>query len=260
MTPIADTHAHLQSKRFSGDLSRVLARSTTAGVQIILNVGTDLDTSRQAVSMVRTGPPALWATVGIHPHDARDATETVYREIARLARQTGVVALGEMGLDYYRDISPRPAQQRCFARQLGMARDLDLPVVIHDRQSTADVYRLLADEGEGLSGVLHCFSAGWDWAERFLDLGFYISLAGPVTYANAGDAREVAKRVPLDRLLVETDCPYLPPNPHRGKRNEPAWVGLVVEEVARIRGLPVNQVASQTFNNARHLFGWGEQE
>jgi len=260
MIKYIDTHAHLQSDRYRQDLRRVLDRAREGGVERVINVGIDLESSRQAVSMAGSGSPALSAAVGIHPHNAAKGTEPDYRELARMSRQPEVVALGEMGLDYYRDLSPRKAQRRSFSRQLGLAQDLDLPIIVHNRDAAQDVYNLLKQDGQGLDGVLHCFSDDWSWADRFLDLGFYLSLAGPVTYVNARDAREVAERVPLDRLLVETDCPYLAPHPHRGRRNEPAWVALVVAEIARIRDMSVSEVAELTFDNAERLFGLVRKE
>lgn len=257
MKALADTHAHLLSDRYRNDLAQVLRRAEKAGVRHIINVGTDLASSEAALSMGLPECPRINSAVGIHPHYAGQSTERDYRGLGRLARSKTVVALGEMGLDYYRDLSPREIQKRCFSRQLSLAHDLSLPIIVHNREAAEDVYRILRDEGQGLKGVLHCFSENWEWAQRFMDLGFHLSLAGPVTYPNALDAREIARLIPLDRLLVETDCPYLPPQVHRGKRNEPAFVEMVVDEIARIRGEEAEEIARITLGNAEELFGLG---
>ena len=217
-----DTHAHLHFPDFAEDLDAVLDRARAAGLRGMVTIGTDRESNRATVALAeRHGD--IWASVGIHPHDAGDATEADFEEMERLARGPRVVGLGEMGLDFFRDLSPRDVQERVFRRQLEMARRVRKPVIIHCRDAHPEALAILAEERVGeVSGVMHCFSADVEVAKRCLDLGLMISLAGPVTYKNARALPEVARFVPEDRLVVETDCPYLTPTPHRGKRNEPA--------------------------------------
>jgi len=250
---LVDSHAHLDFPQFNGDRDAVIARAQKAGVAWILNVGTDLESSRAAVALAEAYD-FIYAAVGVHPHDARTVTPTVLGELRELARHPKVVAIGEIGLDYYRDLSPRPVQRRAFAEQLALAAELGLPVVVHSRDAHEDVLAALR-EGSGV-GVLHSYSAGPERLEEVLALGFFIGIAGPVTFPKAHRLRTVAALVPPDRLLVETDCPYLTPVPHRGKRNEPAYVRYVAEAIARTRGLPTERVAQQTAENAERLFGF----
>lgn len=250
---VVDTHAHLDGPRFRGDLADVLDRARNAGVTAIINVGFDLASSRQSVRLAgRT--PMVKAAVGVHPHDAAKVKLTDWDALIRLLADPAVVAVGEMGLDYYRDLSPRPVQREVFARQLSLARDADLPVIVHDRDAHADILDVLGREGRGLPGVLHCFSGDWGVARRALDMGFYLGLAGPLTYPGSHALRDVAQKAPLDRLLVETDCPYLAPQSRRGDRNEPALVVDVLRRLADMRGMPVNDVAGATTANAHELF------
>jgi TatD DNase family protein len=202
------------------------------------------------------GLPGVYATVGIHPHHAAEATEDDFGEIERLARSSPkIVALGEMGLDFFRNLSPREAQERALRRQLALARSLGRPVVVHCRDAHAEMLALLAEEHVAdIGGVMHCFSGGVEVARRCLDLGLFISLAGPVTYKNARALPEVARLVPEDRLVVETDCPFLPPEPHRGRRNEPAHVALTATRIAELRGTPAERLAGVMSDNATRLF------
>lgn len=249
---LIDSHAHLNFPQFDADREAVIARARKAGLVAILNVGTDLASSRAAVKLAEKYD-FLYAAVGVHPHDARTLTPTVLDELRRLARHPKVVAIGEVGLDYYRDLSPRPMQQWAFADQLALAAELGLPVVVHSREAHDDVLATL--QGWDGVGVLHSYSAGPERLEEVLELGFYIGISGPVTFPKANRLRAVAAAVPLDRLLVETDCPYLTPVPHRGRRNEPAYVQYVVEAVARARETSPKAVARATADNARRLFG-----
>ncbi|HET91900.1 MAG TPA: TatD family deoxyribonuclease [Chloroflexi bacterium] len=249
---LIDSHAHLDFGQFDGDREAVIARARRAGLVAIVNVGADLASSRAAVALAE-GYDFIYATVGVHPHDARTVTPDVLENLRALARHPTVVAVGEIGLDYYRDLSPRPVQRRAFREQLGLASELGLPVVIHSRDAHDDVLAIL-EAWEG-NGVLHSYSAGLDLLDRVMRFGFYVGLSGPVTFPKADGLRAVAGAVPLDRLLVETDCPYLTPTPHRGERNEPAYVRYVVETVARSRWMEAEQVASATSDNARRLFG-----
>lgn len=252
-----DTHAHLNDKQFKDDLEQVIEQSVAQGVSLIVNVGITLASSRRSIDLAKKYPP-IYASVGIHPHDAKSMkNEEDWTELERLAQNPKVVALGEMGLDYYRNFSEPKVQQAVFRRQLSLAKKLGLPVIIHDREAHQDILDALTAEvsstGE-LTGVLHCFSGSWEMAQKCLDLGFYISLAGPVTYSNAVKPKEVAKKVPLDRLFIETDCPYLTPHPHRGKRNYPGLVKLVATEIASLRKITVEEVAQATKENGERLF------
>jgi len=250
-----DTHAHLHFPDFKDDLDTVLDRARAAGVRGMVTIGTDRETNAAVVVLAKRWPD-VWATVGIHPHDAALASEADFEEMERLARnETRVVGLGEMGLDFFRNLSPPDAQQKVFRRQIDIARRVGKPVVVHCRDAHEDTLAILGEERAGeTGGVMHCFSGDVAIARRCLDLGLYISLAGPVTYKNARALPEVARFVPEDRLVVETDCPYLPPTPHRGKRNEPAWVALTAEHVAGLRGADPEALSDALTANAAKLF------
>lgn len=251
-----DTHAHLHFPDFSEDLPAVLQRARAAGIHWMLTIGTDLETSREAVALARAHA-GIYAAVGIHPHDAARADENVFGGLVDLARSSAkVVAIGEMGLDFYRDLSPREVQAEVFRRQLDLARQLGKPAVIHCRNAHAETLEILKAEGmPGAGGIMHCFSGSREVARRCLDLGLLISIAGPVTYPNARTLREVVRMVPADRLVVETDCPFLPPQPYRGKRNEPAHLPITAARVAELRGLPLQELGSRMSANALTLFG-----
>ncbi len=256
MTPdLFDTHAHLHFPEFASDLAEVLARARAAGVRRLLTIGTDVETSRAAIALARREPD-VWATVGIHPHDAAAGDEAALDEVARLAAEPRVVAIGEIGLDFFRNLSPPAAQERVFRRLLELARRLGKPVVIHCREAHADVLRIIEEDGAGsIRGIMHCFSGDTDIARRCLDLGLLISLAGPVTYPNARALPEVARLVPGDRLVIETDCPFLPPQGYRGKRNEPAYLALTAARVAELRREALEPLAARLTANACALLG-----
>ena len=251
-----DTHAHLHFPDYAEDLDAVLERARAAGVRGMVTIGTDRDTNRATVEMARRLPD-VWATVGIHPHDAAEATEADFEEMERLAgEEPRVVGFGEMGLDFFRDLSPRDVQEKVFRRQIDIARRARKPLVVHCRDAHAETLAVLTDERAGeVGGVMHCFSGGVEIARRCLDLGLYISLAGPVTYKNARALPDVARFVPQDRLVVETDCPYLPPAPHRGKRNEPAFVTLTAALIAELRREDPEALSDALTANAAKLFG-----
>jgi len=256
---IIDTHAHLHFPEYAGELPVVLERARGAGIAGIVTIGTDRETNEAAVRLAES-LPGVYATVGIHPHDAGRATEDDLAAMEALARGSQkVVALGEMGLDFFRDLSPRDAQERVFRRQLALARDLGKPVVIHCRDAHPETLAILAEERvAAVGGVMHCFSADVDVARRCLDLGLLLSMAGPVTYKNARALPDVARFAPEDRLVVETDCPFLPPHPHRGQRNEPAYIALTLARVAELRGADPGALAEATTRNATRLFGLPE--
>jgi len=252
-----DTHAHLHFPEFDADRAEMLARARQAGVTRMLTIGTEIPTSRAAVALAESEPD-VWASVGVHPHDAAEADADVLTEIERLAGGPRVVAVGEIGLDFFRDLSPREAQERVFRHCIGLARRVRKPVVVHCRDAHAEVLAILAEERVSeAGGIMHCFSGDVAIARRCLDLGLLISLAGPVTYPNARALPEVARFVPADRLVIETDCPFLPPQGYRGKRNEPAYLALTAARVAELRGEPLEDFARRASDNARRLLRIG---
>jgi len=255
---LVDTHAHLDGGRFAEDLEQVIQRADDQGVHSIITVGCDLESSRASVDLAERYP-GIYATVGVHPHDAATVTPQLLDELAQLATADKVVAIGEIGLDYYRNHCPHDQQQKAFRQQLALARQCKLPVVIHDRDAHDDVLAILREEkAEEIGGVLHCFSGNIEMAKACLDLGFYLSFTGTITYPKNDALREVIRQVPTERILVETDCPYLAAQPWRGKRNEPSYVVKTAETVAEIKGLTLTDVARITSLNAFELFGVGE--
>ncbi len=253
-----DSHAHLDDPDYACDLEEVLKRVADEGVRYVITVGTDVASSRRAVELAHKYD-MLFASVGIHPHDAEKARPEDWRALAQLARQEKVVAIGETGLDYYRNLSPPRLQQEAFRGHLEIALSYDLPVIIHCRDAQDDVLSIL-DEGsyQRLVGVMHCFSGSQDDASRSLELGFYISFAGQLSFPKARGLREVAGSIPIERTLIETDAPYLAPQPRRGKRNEPAYVRYTAEALADIHGLSLEDVGRVTSLNAQLLFCMGQ--
>lgn len=249
---LIDSHAHVDFPQFDHDRREVIERAHQTGLVALVNIGTNLSSSRASVELAAAHDFA-YATVGIHPHDAEQATPQAIDELRCLARHDKVVAVGEIGLDYYRDYSPRPAQRSAFQEQLDLALELELPVVIHSRDAHDDTLSILED-WKG-AGVLHTYAAGLSHLERVIEMGFFIGISGPVTYGSAEGLRDVVRAAPLDRLLVETDCPYLTPEPHRGKRNEPAYVRFVAQAIAEARSESVERIAHHTTQNACRLFG-----
>jgi TatD DNase family protein len=258
---LVDTHAHLDGKRFADDLDETLQRAAQQGISTILTVGCDLESSRRSIELAERYPQ-IYASVGIHPHDAVIADKNGLTELRRLATSSGkIVAIGETGLDYYRDRAPRDIQQKAFARQIQLARELKLPLIIHDRDAHEDVLRILREEEAAeVGGVLHCFSGDLKMARECVELGFYISFPGTLTYPNNEALRDVARALPIDVMLVETDCPYLTPQPWRGKRNEPAYVRATAEYLAELKGLTLADVARITSLNSHRLFGIGNAD
>src|SRR5512135_1401155 len=253
---LIDSHAHIQGKEYAGETADVIARAREAGVEMIIAVGGagDMSSNTEAVALAARFEN-IYATVGMHPHDAKDVGSEDLAKLKDLAAHSKVVAVGETGLDYYYSHSPHGVQQRVFGQFIDMARDTDLPIVVHERDAAHDAVELLRSEGEGrLHGVIHCFTGNYEAACAYLDLGFYLSFTGIITFKNAEALRQVVRRVPLERILVETDSPYLTPVPHRGKRNEPAYVRQVAETIATVKGVAFDQVATLTTNNARTLF------
>jgi TatD DNase family protein len=261
---LVDSHCHLDESHFDPDREAVIVRAAEQGVTRLVNPGVDLSSSRAAAALARRHS-GVYAAVGIHPHDAKTLDAAALVRLKALAQAHKNVAIGEIGLDYYRNLSPRDVQRRAFEAQLELAGELGLPVIVHDRDAHDDVLAILShwssslharrSTPSGRMGVLHSFSGDAALAERALALGFYIGISGPVTYRNADRLREVVCAVPLERLLVETDAPYLTPHPHRGERNEPAYVRWVAQAVADAKRLTLEQVAVQTCENAAGLFG-----
>jgi TatD DNase family protein len=259
MIMLVDSHAHLDMPHFDADRDAVIARAREVGVAAILTLGVDGDSSQRAVSLAQQYDD-VYAAVGIHPHEAKHATPEVYKALMRLAREreaNRIIAWGEIGLDYHYDHSPRAMQQREFRRQIRIARELDLPVCIHSREAHDDVLTILEEEKAiDVGVVMHCFSGDEQVARRCLDLGFYISFAGPVTFTNARKFPAVVPFVPDDRLLIETDAPYLSPHPWRGRehRNEPARVAVIAARLAELRGISVEKTGQLATQNFKTLF------
>jgi len=252
---LIDTHAHLDFPEFSGDLPAVLDRAREKGVQQVVTIGIDLDSSHRAVELAGTYPE-IYATVGIHPHGAKELDDALLKRFEDLAGNSRVVAIGEIGLDYYRDRQPRPIQKRCLEQQIELACATGLPAVFHIREAFDDFVKIVRGYCSRLrGGILHCFSGDWRIARICLDMGFTLSIPGTVTFPKAHEQQEVARLTPLDRLVVETDCPYLAPVPFRGKINEPAYVYYTAQKIAELRGCPLEEVARQTTSNAHAIFG-----
>ena len=266
-----DTHCHLEMPQFKDDFQAVLNRAKEAGIEALITIGSDFEGCKGAVEISKKYD-FVYAAVGIHPHDAKDLSEEIFRQIrswiseSRSYRTTcegadipKIVALGEIGLDYFYDHSPHAIQRSVFAQQLDYARECDLPVIIHSRDARDDTLRLLEESGVN-KGVMHCFSGDPDMAERVLRFGLHISLAGPVTFKKATTLKEVAKMVPDERLLIETDAPYLAPDPMRGRRNEPAFIINTARHIAGLRGVTLEDIDRMTTLNAKRLFGIGMPE
>jgi TatD DNase family protein len=253
---LIDSHAHIQGSEYAAEVEAVVKRAQDAGVENIIVVGgAGKVSSNEAAVVLAESYPALYATVGMHPHDAKDVSEDEIEKLKELTAKPKVIAVGETGLDFYYNHSPREIQHKVFARFIGMAKETNLPLVVHERDAHQAVAELLREEGgRKIRGVIHCFTGDFDAARRYLDLGFYLSFTGIITFKNAEALRDVVRQVPLERMFVETDSPYLTPVPYRGKRNEPAYVRLVAETVAKVKGLSLEEVAQATTRNARSLF------
>ncbi len=256
---LIDTHCHLDFPDYQADLPAVLRRAYDAGVRRIITVGIDLPTSRAAIDLARHHQ-ALFAAVGVHPHHVKELTEADYALLRDLAGQPEVVAYGEIGLDYVKDYSPPAVQRDHFRWQVALARELDLPLIIHDREAHADTLAILREAVPlAAGGVMHCFSGDAAFAEEVLALGFYISIPGVVTFPRAAAMQEAVRQVPLDRLLLETDGPFLAPVPRRGKRNEPQLLLYTAQKVAELKGISPDEMARATTANAERLFRLAER-
>ncbi|MEK4197821.1 TatD family hydrolase [Cytobacillus sp. FSL K6-0265] len=249
-----DTHVHLNAEQYDEDLEEVIMRAREAGVEKMVVVGFDRPTIERAMELIEQYD-FLYASIGWHPVDAIDMTEEDLIWIEELSKHPKVVAIGEMGLDYHWDKSPKDVQKDVFRQQIQLAKKVKLPIIIHNREATADIVEILKEENAAeVGGIMHCFSGSPETAKECIDMNFYISLGGPVTFKNARKPKEVAAEIPLEKLLIETDCPYLAPHPFRGKRNEPSYVKLVCEQIAEIKNIPVEEVAAITTENAKKLF------
>lgn len=250
-----DTHAHLNADQFNDDIHEVIVRAEQEGVTMMVVVGFDRPTIKKAIELADTYD-CIYAAVGWHPVDAIDMVEADLAWLEELSYHPKVVALGEMGLDYHWDKSPKDVQKVVFRKQIQLAKRVKLPIIIHNREATEDIVEILQEEGaEEVGGIMHCFSGSVEIAKKCIEMNFYISLGGPVTFKNAKRPKEVATEIPLERLLIETDCPYLAPHPYRGKRNEPSYVNLVAKEIAALKNISFAEVARITTDNAKKVFG-----
>jgi TatD DNase family protein len=258
-----DSHAHLDGKQFDSDRDEVIRRAQEAGVQAMVAIGNgDGPPILDAGIQLAEKHPLMYATIGIHPHEAKLASDDAYAEMERLARNPKVIAWGEIGLDYYYDHSPKATQKQVFARQMDLAATANLPIVIHCRPSEGtddaweDCLQLIQNdwESKGIGGILHCFTGTWPHAKRALDMGFMVSFAGNITFPKAQQIRDAAAQVPLDSILIETDCPYLAPVPHRGKRNEPSFVRETARKVGELRGKTMEEIGELTSRNFYRFF------
>jgi TatD DNase family protein len=257
---LIDSHAHIHLATFDRDREQVFARARQGGVRAIINVGLDVESSRASLALAKNYDD-VFSTVGFHPHEASKMKDDDLKTLAELAKDERVVAVGEIGLDFYRDLSARKSQIEAFEKQLDLAIELGLPVVVHCRDAHREVFKMLSawvkstlSVGRLRRGVMHCFSGDIEMAQQYIEIGFSISLAGSVTYPSAGELVQVAREIPLDRLLLETDAPFLAPQAYRSKRNEPAYVALIAEKVAQVRGVPRETVAEAAAKNTISLF------
>lgn len=251
---LIDSHTHLEMEEFDGDRDAVVERARQAGVKFMITVGTSIAYCKKALDLA-VRYTEVYVAVGIHPHEVKDIAVATYDELREMASREKVVAYGEIGLDFFRNLSPRQVQIERFGEQLELAEETNLPVIIHDRDAHQETLDLLGCRQGRLSGVIHCFSGDVAVAGKCLDLGFLISVPGTVTFDKAEELRKVVQYVPIESLLIETDAPYLAPQPHRGKRNEPAFVAHTAAKIAELKGLSVEEVGSRTTENAQALFG-----
>ncbi len=250
-----DSHAHLDDERFNEDRTELINSLKENKIDMVLNIGYDLESSRASVQLANEYSQ-IYAVIGVHPHDAQDVPEDYLDQLRELSKEEKVLAIGEIGLDFYYDNSPRETQRKVFKEQIGLAKELNLPVVIHTRDADQETFEIIKEAvlNGGLKGVMHCYSGSVEMAREYLKLGFYISLGGPVTFKKARVPKEVAKAVPLNRLFIETDCPYLTPEPFRGRRNEPKLVAYTAETIAEIKGISIEELAEVTSRNVKELF------
>ncbi len=248
-----DTHAHYDDERFDPDREELLQNLPAAGIRYVLNAGTDLATSEFGLEMAHRHDH-VYAAVGVHPHEADSLSFGACAQLGSLCRDPKVVAIGEIGLDYHYDFSPRAQQQHAFRMQMELAEDLDMPVIVHDREAHEDCMKIV-DEFPWVRGVFHCFSGSPEMGRELLKRGWYLSFTGAITFKNARKALELLAEMPLDRIMLETDCPYLAPEPHRGKRNDSRYLPFIAAKIAEVRGMTAEEVARATTENAKRFFG-----
>ncbi|WP_251453884.1 TatD family hydrolase [Veillonella intestinalis] len=249
-----DTHAHINDNRFDNDREAMLEDCLAQGVEFIMCPAVDRETAESAIALAAKYD-FVYASVGVHPHESKDVTEADYEYFKEQALHNDKVkAIGEIGLDYYYDFSDRDTQMREFKRQLDLAREVDLPIIIHDRDAHGDIMDTLRTYGKGNYGIFHCYSGSWEMAKECIKMGYYISFAGPVVFPKSTKLKEVAKEVPLDRLLIETDSPYLTPPPFRGRRNDPSKTQFVAQEIASLRGMDPDELAAIALENGKRIF------
>ena len=250
---LTDTHTHLTMPEYQ-DIDEVLGRAKAAGLSFIIDVGFDIASSEKSTTL-SSGSDFIYTAVGVHPHDAKSFDEECYKKILELLKKPRVMALGEIGLDYHYNLSSQDEQKRMFSKLLWTARDAKLPAIFHGRESYHDMVDIIKSEGQGkVQGVFHSFAGSTDELKSVLDNGFYVSISGMITFKKAKNIADIAKAAPMDRILIETDCPYLTPEPYRGKRNEPSYVKYVAEALAKVKGMTVEEVGEMTTNNAKKLF------
>ncbi len=248
-----DTHAHLDDERFDEDREQIIEQIKQDGISLIVNPGADMKSSRAAIKLAEKYD-FIYAAVGIHPHDVKDITEADLIELEQMAKHEKVVAIGEIGLDYYYDNSPRELQREYFIKQIELANKLSLPIIIHSRDASMETYEILKEHKKDIGCVLHCFSQSLEMAELYLKIGCHLSFAGPLTFKKSSKLKEVARNIPLDKIFIETDSPYLTPEPYRGRRNDPSKVRYVAEELSKLRAISVDKIAEITMNNAIEFF------
>jgi len=248
-----DTHAHYDDRRFNDDRDELLDSMQEAGITLILNSASSLRSAKFSLKLADKYP-FIYASVGVHPHDSKSMTDETVSELEELLRHPKAVAVGEMGLDFHHNFSPQDVQRMRFREQLELARRVKKPVIIHERESLRDTLDTIRDYRD-LSGVFHCFSGSWETAKIILDMGWYLSFTGVITFKNARRALEVLERMPSDRILLETDCPYLTPEPKRGRRNSSLYLPYIAEKIAEVRGTTVEEIAALTMENGKQFFG-----
>jgi TatD DNase family protein len=249
-----DTHAHLDDGKYAQDRDQVIQNAKDAGLELIVNIGCDVESAQRTLELTRTYD-WIYGTVGLHPHGAKEMDEAYFYKLKALAKNPKIVAVGEIGLDFHYNYSPKEIQIQVFKLQIGLARELGLPIVIHDREAHQWTLDIL-DETHAwdLGGIIHCFSGHWQMAKQVIKKGFYVAIGGPLTFSSAVKAKEVIRETPMDKLLIETDCPYLAPAPYRGKRNEPAYMVKVAEAIAEIKQLTLEEVGHTTAENGRKVY------
>lgn len=251
---IFDTHAHYDDKQFDGDRDELLNSMASMGVNTIVNVGASFNGCRRALELAEKYP-FMYAAVGIHPDEVGFLNEDTFAELKGWCKGDKVVAVGEIGLDYYWDTEPRDLQKKWFVRQLELAREMGLPVNIHSRDAAEDTFRIIKEHAEGIPGIIHCFSGSRELAAEYVKLGFYIGVGGVVTFKNGKKLKQVVEEISLSNIVLETDCPYLAPEPYRGKRNHSGYIKYVAQEVAKLKGITYEEVIKETEKNAGKVYG-----